>query len=207
MELLSRLLGSAERVKMMRFFLHHKDAAVSLSELSEKTKSKSLLVKKELTLLLSIGFIEKKRTRTVVTVGTAKKAVSKVKEVSGYTLDTTFPHVTALEELLFDFQSIDKKDLIARFKALGRIKLFLLTGVFLGDEKARVDMFIVGEGIKKPKVEKLFEALSAELGRDIVYSLMDVEEYDYRYKMYDKFVRDIVEGRREVLIDKLREIK
>jgi hypothetical protein len=207
MELLSRLLGSAERVKMMRFFLHHKDAVVSLSELSEKTKSKSLLVKKELTLLLSIGFIEKKRTRTVVTVGTAKKAVSKVKEVSGYTLDTTFPHVAALEELLFDFQSIDKKDLIARFKALGRIKLFLLTGVFLGDEKARVDMFIVGEGIKKPKVEKLFEALSAELGRDIVYSLMDVEEYDYRYKMYDKFVRDIVEGRREVLIDKLREIK
>ncbi len=207
MELLSRLLGSAERVKMMRFFLHHKDAVVSLSELSEKTKSKSLLVKKELTLLLSIGFIEKKRTRTVVTVGTAKKAVSKVKEVSGYTLDTRFPHVAALEELLFDFQSIDKKDLIARFKALGRIKLFLLTGVFLGDEKARVDMFIVGEGIKKPKVEKLFEALSAELGRDIVYSLMDVEEYDYRYKMYDKFVRDIVEARREVLIDKLREIK
>lgn len=207
MELLARLLGGTERVKIMRFFLHHEEAVVSLHDVAEKTKSKSALVRKELTALASIGFLEKKKTRTVVTAGGAKKTTSKVKEVSGYKLNTLFPHNQALKDLLFDFESLDKRELAQRFKALGRIKLFVVAGVFVGDSKSRVDMLIVGEGIKKPKADKVFEGISAELGREVIYSIMDVEEYEYRFKMYDKFVRDIMEMRHETIIDKLKEIK
>lgn len=207
MELLIRLLGGAERVKIMRFFLHHEEAVLSLHDISLKTKSKSALARKELTLLSSIGFIEKKRARTVVTTGSGKKVTSKVKEVNGYKLNTLFPHNQALKDLLFDFQSLDKKELATRFKIIGRIKMFLVAGVFIGDEKSRVDILIVGEAIKRPKAEKVLEALSAELGRDVVYSIMDVEEYEYRYKMYDKFVRDIKEMPHELVIDKMRDSK
>lgn len=207
MELLARLLGGTERVKIMRFFLHHEDVVVSLHEISEKTKAKSALVRKELTTLASIGFIEKKRTRTVVTVGAGKKASSKVKEVSGFKLNPLFPHNQALKDLLFDFQSLDKRELAARFKIIGRIKLFIVAGVFIGDEKSRVDILIVGEAIKRPKAEKVLEGLSAELGREVIYSIMDVEEYEYRYKMYDKFVRDIMEMEHETVIEKLKDLK
>lgn len=207
MELLTRLLGGAERVKIMRYFLHHEETVISLHDISEKTKSKSVLVRKELTALTSIGFIEKKKARTVVTRGTGKKATSKVQEVNGYKLNTLFPHNQALKDLLFDFQSLDKRELALRFKIIGRIKLFVVAGVFIGDEKSRVDILIVGEAIKRLKAEKVLEALSAELGRDVIYSIMDVEEYEYRYKMYDKFVRDIGEMNHEVVIDKLREPK
>lgn len=207
MDLLIRLLGGAERVKIMRFFLHHEDMVVSLHDISLKTKGKSALVKKELTLLTSIGFIEKKRTRTVVTTGTGKKTSSKVKEVNGYKLNVLFPHNQALKDLLFDFHLLDKRELATRFKIIGRIKLFIVAGVFIGDEKSRVDILIVGEVIKRPKAEKILETLSSELGRDVVYSIMDVDEYEYRYKMYDKFVRDIREMSHEVVIDKLREPK
>ena len=203
MELLTRLLGGAERVKIMRFFLHHEDAVVSLQTVAEKTKSKGTLVRKELTALSAIGFIEKKRTRTVTTSGTGKKAVSKVKEIVGFKLNTEFPHNQALKDLLFDFQLLDKRELANRFKPVGRIKLFSVAGVFIGDDKSRVDILMVGEAIKKPKAEKVFEALSAELGREVTYSIMDVEEYEYRYKMYDRFVRDIVDLPHETIIDKL----
>lgn len=100
---------------------------------------------------------------------------------------------------------MDKRELANRFKPVGRIKLFVVSGVFLGVEKSRVDILMVGESMKKPKAEKLFEALSAELGREVVYSIMDVEEYQYRYKMYDKFVRDIMDMPHEKVIDKLTE--
>ena len=206
MDLLIRLLGGAEKVKIMRFFLHHEDAVTSLHEISLKTKSKSALVRKELAALSSIGFIEKKRTRTVVSTGTGKKVTSKVKEVNGYKLNTLFPHNQALKDLLFDFNVLDKRELASRFKIIGRIKLFILAGVFIGDEKSRVDILIVGEVIKRPKAEKVLEALSAELGRDVIYSIMDVEEYEYRFKMYDKFIRDILEMENEKVIDKLREV-
>lgn len=194
-------------MKIMRFFLHHEDAVTSLHDISLKTKSKSVLVRKELTVLTSIGFIEKKRARTVVTTGTGKKVTSKVQEVNGYKLNTEFPHNQALKDLLFDFHLLDKRELAARFKIIGRIKLFIVAGVFIGDEKSRVDILIVGEAIKRPKAEKVLETISAELGRDVIYSIMDVEEYEYRYKMYDKFVRDIREMPHDLVIDKLREPK
>ncbi|MFA6608851.1 MAG: hypothetical protein WCT07_02995 [Candidatus Paceibacterota bacterium] len=203
MELLTRLLGGAERVKIMRFFLHHEDAIVSLQDISDKTKSKSALVKKEITALTAIGFIEKKKTRTYTT--TSKKSSSKVREVVGFKLNTEFPHNQALKDLLFDFQLLDKRELASRFKLVGRIKVFLVSGVFIGEEKSRVDILIVGEAIKRPKAEKLFEALSAEIGREVIYSIMDVEEYEYRFKMYDKFVRDIVDMPHESVIDKLKD--
>jgi hypothetical protein len=207
MELLARLLGGAERVKIMRFFLHHDDQTISPHEVSEKTKSKSVFVRKELAALSAIGFIEKKRQKTVVTTGTGKKSSSKVKEVNGYKLNPLFPHNQALKDLLFDFQLLDKRDLASRFKLVGRIKLFLVSGVFLGETKTRVDILIVGDAIKRQKAEKVLELLSAEIGRDVVYSIMDVEEYEYRLKMYDKFVRDIIEMPHEMVVDKLKESK
>lgn len=205
MELLIRLLGGAERVKIMRFFLHHEDKVYSLHDVAEKTKSKSVVVRKELAMLSSIGFIEKKKAKTFVTVGTGKKASSKLKEVSGYVLNGDFPHNLALKDLLFDFKSLDKKELASRFKIAGRLKLFVIAGVFIGDVKSRVDILLVGEAIKRQKAEKVLEAISAEIGRDVIYSIMDVEEYEYRFKMYDKFVRDIIEMPHEVVIDKIRE--
>lgn len=202
MELLSRLLGGAERVKIMRFFLHHEEKVASLREVADKTKSKSTLVRKELTALTSIGFLEKRKTRTFINSGKKK---SKVKEVFGFKLNASFPHNQALKDLLFDFELLDKRELAARFKPVGRIKLFIVSGVFIGEEKSRADILLVGEAIKKPKAEKLFDALSAELGREVIYSMMDVQEYEYRFKMYDKFVRDIIDAPHETVIDKLTE--
>lgn len=204
MELLARLLGGNERVKIMRYFLYHDDSIISSVELTDKTKSKGAIVRKELSALSSIGFIEKKKGKTFV-AGRGGKAPSKMKEIVGYKVNPFFPHNQALKDLLFDFQLLDKRELANRFKVVGRIKLFVVSGVFIGEEKSRVDILLVGEAMKKPKAEKLFEALSAELGREVVYSMMDVEEYTYRSKMYDKFVRDIIDLPHEKVIDKLTE--
>ena len=207
MELLAKLLGGTDRVKIMRLFLHHENALLSAIDIANKTKSKSALVRKELSTLLSMGFIEKKKNRIVTLVGKGKKAKPKAKEVVSFTLNNEFPHNQALKDLLFDFVLLDKRELANRFKSIGRIKLFILAGVFIGDPKSRVDILIVGEGIKKQKADKTIELLSAELGREVTCAIMDVEEYEYRFKMYDKFVRDIKEMPHEVVIDKLREPK
>lgn len=205
MELLARLLGGVERVKIMRFFLHHGDIILSLTEIAHKTKSKATIVRKELNALTSVGFIEKKKSKMAITTGAGKKVYSKVKEVSGYALNPLFPHNDALKDLLFDFHLFDKKKLVSLFKNIGRTKMFIVSGIFLGEIKSRVDILIVGEAIKQQKAEKILEQLSAELGRDVVCSIMDVEEYEYRYKMYDKFVLDILSLPHEKVINKLKE--
>ncbi len=186
----------------MRFFLHHEDQLFAPGDVIDKTKSKAVSAKKELTALATLGFIEKKRAKMVVATG-GKRAISKIKEVNGYRLNPEFPHNEALKELLFDFQLVGKKELASRFKAVGRIKLFIVAGVFINDPKSRLDILVVGETIKKPKAEKILEGISAEIGREVVYSMMDVEEYEYRIKMYDKFILDVIEMPNEKVIDKL----
>lgn len=203
MELLAKLLGGQERVKIMRLFLHHDNALFSVSDIAKKTKSKPSIARKEINTLLSIGFVEKKKNRTVTLVGKGKNAKPKVKELVSYTLNNEFPHNEALKDLLFDFGLLDKRELANRFKSIGRIKVFIVSGVFIGDPKSRVDILIVGENVKKQKAEKAVEALSAELGREVACAVMDVEEYEYRFKMYDKFVRDILDFPHEKVIDKL----
>jgi hypothetical protein len=203
MDQLAKLLGGNDRVKIMRLFLHHGDAILSLKEVSEKTKSKSVSVRKEITLLLNIGFLEKRKSRVYTTVGKGKKAKTAIKEVLGYGLNKEFSHNQALRDLLFNFETFDRKDLVNRFKNIGRVKLFVTSGIFVGWKDSRVDVLIVGESLKRPKVEKVFELLGSELGREVIYSIMDVEEYDYRIKMYDKFVRDILDMPHQKLIDKI----
>lgn len=204
MEQLAKLLGGTDRVKIMRLFLHHPDVAFTPKEITDKTKSKAITIRKEIATLLSIGFLEKKKNRVYSFIGKGKKAKSVIKEIPCFKLDETFSHNQALRDLLFDFESVDKKDLANKFKAVGRIKLFIVSGIFVGSHKdARVDVLIVGEGLKRQKGEKVFELLASELGREIMYTIMDVEEYEYRIKMYDKFIRDIIDMPHEKVIDKI----
>lgn len=203
MELLGKLFGGNDRVKIMRFFLHNSDLIVNVNKISEKTKCKPAVVRKELSNLLSIGFIEKKKSKVYVLSSKTKKATQQTKEITGFKLNNDFPYNESLCDLLFDFEAIDKKELANRFKHIGRIKKFIVAGLFIGDDKSRVDILIVGEAINKIKAEKVFDILSSETGRDLVFSVMDVEEFEYRFKMYDKFIRDILEQPNEVIIDKI----
>jgi hypothetical protein len=186
----------------MRLFLHHDDSVFSPREVVTKTKSKSGSVRKEINVLSSIGFLEKKRNRTYGFTGKGKKKKEVIKETISYKINSAFPHNVALKELLFDFESVDKKELAARFKHVGRIKLFIVSGIFLGEKDSRVDVLLVGEALKRNKAEKVFETLSSELGRDLAYSIMDSEEFEYRFKMYDKFIKDILDLPHEKVIDK-----
>jgi hypothetical protein len=202
MDILAKLLGGYDRVKIMRYFLHAEDEAIDLDSLALKVKSKIPLVRGELNALVALGFLEKRKGKTAVPVG--KDGETKIKEAVLYSLCQNFPHVDALKDLLFDFKRLDKKEIVARFKHVGRIKLFVLGGVFVDSVKSRVDILIVGEAVHVQKAEKLIDILSSELGRPLTSAIMDTEEFEYRRKMYDKFIGDIFVMDHEVVVDKLR---
>jgi len=45
--------------------------------------------------------------------------------------------------------------------------------------------------------------LESEVGKEIQYAFMETKEFEYRYQMFDRFVRDIFEKPHEKLINKL----
>jgi len=98
--------------------------------------------------------------------------------------------------------------MVAKILKLGRIKLALVSGVFLNNnenvsDNSTADLFIVGDEINKEKLRKFLKSLEAEVGREVKLSIMDKEEFDYRYGMFDRFVRVLLESPHEKIINKL----
>jgi hypothetical protein len=179
MEILGKILGSPARVKIMRLFLLNPKDNFSRKDIIKRSRVSPNIVSREIKLLASIDFI--KRHRTV------------------WSLDPLFKYMGEFDRLLIGSEAVDKKTLIDNFKKVGRVKLLLVSGVFIKNKDTRVDLLIVGDRMKKSKIEEEMRKLEAEIGTELTYAIFDTKEFAYRLEMYDKLVRDILDFPHEVI--------
>src|SRR3989344_2626857 len=88
-------------------------------------------------------------------------------------------------------------------RTAGKVKLFIIAGFLIQGEESRVDLLIAGDSLKKSSIERTVQAIEAEVGRDVTYAVMTTQEFKYRLDMCDKFVRDILDGPHEKVINKM----
>jgi len=140
-----------------------------------------------------------------------KRSSKKVKVVNRgrlYTLNSNFEFFQELRALILKASPAEKDHLIKRITDLGRVKLAIISGIFLnyGDSftfNPVADLFIVGDDINKRKLASFLRSLEAEVGKEIKFGLMEKEEFEYRYGMFDRFVRVLLEGPHEKIINRL----
>lgn len=136
------------------------------------------------------------------------KKVRKLNRSKLYALNPNFEFFQELRSLILRASPAEKNHLIKRISNLGRVKLAIISGIFLnyGDSFAFnpvADLFIVGDDINKRKLASFLRSLEAEIGKEIKFGLMEKEEFEYRYGMFDRFVRVLLEGPHEKIINKL----
>ena len=133
-----------------------------------------------------------------------KRSRKKIKLVSKtyYGLNSKFEFLNDLKRLMLSSPSTSFAKITKKILALGRVKLALLSGVFLNKENV-ADLMIVGDDIDRRKFKNFLKSLEAEVGTQIIYAIMDTEEFHYRRAMFDRFVRLMLEGPHEVLIEKI----
>ena len=203
-ETLDKLFGSAARVKVMRFFLRNPEKVFTLFEVSRTLGLPRARAQKETTFLSSLGFL-RKGTKEVEFSFKGKKRLKK-KRVPGLFLHSLFPYVRELRSLLVQAVPLSRELLAKRFRRLGRgLKLVILSGIFVkGQGEDKVDVLVVGDTIRKSRVENILGKMEAQLGKELTYAFLSTEEFRYRKGMYDRFVTDILESEHEVLIDNLK---
>ena len=207
MELLGKIFGNPQRVKIMRLFLFNEGIPFTLEDVTRRSQSKRELVKKELKQLNSLGLIKAKSfSQKVATKPTKKKPEGGYKRVStkGWILDKKFVLIKPLRNLVIDTELINSKDIIRRIKQAGSIKLLVLSGLFVKDENRKLDLLVVGDKLKPGVLKKQITAIESEIGKELSYGHFTVEEYEYRMSMYDKLLRDILENEHTQLVNKLR---
>lgn len=203
MEILAKLFGNETRVKLMRLFLFNLDTNYSVAEVSERSKSSRKDVKRELTVLVNVGIIKKKTAVREISTKKKKKVIIKKVHDTGYTLDQKFPYLQALKNLLIMVSLHANDSLVKKFSNVGRIKLFIASGVFIQEWDTRVDLLIVGDDLNLNRLDTVMKSIEAEVGKEIIYSAFETSDFEYRYGMHDRLIRDILDLPHTTLVDKL----
>lgn len=194
METLAKLFGGQARVKIMRLFLLNNESVFEVSDVSGRSRVTKVNARKEVNALSAMGFIKQKLVTREGSRGSKKK-------VSAWQLDPSFPYIDSIRDLLVDPSLLLREDLSARFKQVGKIKLMIVSGIFIGSDKSRVDILIVGDKLKKNVIQQIIKSLESDIGKELDYVVLDAEEFKYRIDMYDKLVCDIIDLPHEKIID------
>lgn len=182
----------------------------ALPEIVTRSRLRSSEAQKELTKLLRLGLIKKRTAQ--IREGVVKKSRSskrpnkiifKTKTAKVYYANPNLPVLKELQELIVKLSVASRKKLLDRIKKFGTMKLVILSGVFLNNDRARTDLLIMGDNIQKSRLEKFLAEVESELGRSLRYTVMDTNEFKYRLDMYDRFLRDILEYPHEKLINRV----
>lgn len=182
MKILGKIFGNSARVKIMRLFLLNRGKGFGSKDVAKRSRVNQLIVRRELRLLSSIGFI--------------KKPPSSLE----WYFNNLFKYGAELENLLLSSDTLSKQAILNNFKKVGKVKLIIVSGVFIKNRNSRVDLLIVGDKIKRSKIEKGIRKIEAEIGVELVYAIFETKEFLYRLNMYDKLVRDILDYPHEVVL-------
>jgi hypothetical protein len=183
MEILGKILGNVARVKIMRLFLLNRGKVFTGKEVVKRSRVNADMVRRELRLLSGVGFIKKR--------GPA---------LSGWSFNSSFKYGTEFEDLLLSSGTLNNEDILNNFKKVGRVKLVIISGVFIKNRDSRLDLLIVGDKMKRSKIEEGIKKIEAEIGVELVYAIFETKEFIYRLNMYDKLVRDVLDYPHEILL-------
>lgn len=186
----------------MRLFLMNPEDIFDVGDMGKRSKVLGAALRKEVKLLKDIGLIKERVVVKMRPKRSGKDGELEKRKVNGYGLDSRFPYLAALRALVTEI-ALGKEDVAARFKNCGQLKLIIVAGIFLDEADSRVDILLVGEKMKKPMIENILRRLEAELGKELTYGVMETSDFEYRFGMYDKFIRDILDYPHLVVLNKL----
>ncbi len=141
-----------------------------------------------------------KKTKPIIRNGAFKNGGPR------YILNNSFEFLYELRDLILKSSPAEKNSMVERINKLGRIKLAIISGIFINKENPDpgiADLLIVGDDIDNRKVRNFLGSLEAEVGKEIKFTVMEKDEFQYRLSMFDRFIRVLLESPHEKLINKL----
>lgn len=183
--MLQPLIISKVRLKLLKIFLHQLSEIFYIRQLVRLSGEEINAVRRELQRLEAAGMLKK--------------------EPRGNRLYYWF---NKRHPLFGDLLSIISKtvglggQIVANKNKLGRINFALLSGRFarhLPTREGEVDLLVIGE-IKMALLADLVKQVEKKLKREINYSVMSRQEFEFRRKRRDPFLLGILTGSRIMLV-------
>jgi len=208
-DLLEKIFDSPVRARLFRLFLRNPEKWFKVGEISDRVQFHPRPVKAQINRLHTCGFLKRKRVLRREKKGRPKittKIITGPKLSPGvyYATNLEFDLIKELQQLIYKAAPRSEEQLTDRFKKIGGVKLALVSGIFMGLEHIRADLLLVGDNMNQQRLKKMLVTLEAEFGTEVNYTTMTSQDFAYRFDMFDRFIRDILEGPHKKLINKFK---
>jgi hypothetical protein len=183
--MLSDLIISRVRVKLLQIFLAQPGRIIHVRELVRQSKEEINAVRRELAHLERAGMVKKEPRANRLY----------------YSFRKDYALYFDLLELITKTGGLGAAILKNRNR-LGRIRFAMLSGRFarnLPGSSERVDLLIIGQ-VVVPEVAALVREEELRRGREIFFTPMSEEEFVFRKKKKDPFILGILSGSRIMVI-------
>jgi len=200
MEILERLFGSSTRVRVMKFFLFNPEELLEKKEIIKKTKSSLTAIQKELKDLCDIGLLKK---RVFIKSSQTKSGRTKKQKIQGFALNPAFKYLNNLKTLIINNEPFNHNEIIKKLNKVGKLKLIVVSGLFIQNEDSRLDLFVVGDDIKDRLVKGVISKMESEIGKELRYSFFTTADFKYRYGVCDRLVRDVFDYPHQIVVDRI----
>ncbi|RJQ37301.1 hypothetical protein C4552_01205 [Candidatus Parcubacteria bacterium] len=201
MDALDAIFASPARARLLKLFLMNPEAKYSAVEGAKQTRLGNARFAAEAKRLVKLGILQRGMQRLLIPArGRTRAKHVRVEVFWAHREYSLFPE---LRGLIVKSAPHAKGQLAARVRRLGNVKLAVLAGAFIDNPESRVDLFLVGDGMRQSRMKTFIQWLEGEVGKELNYVAMSTQEFKYRMDMYDRFVRDILEFPHETIINKL----
>ena len=182
-QILEQIFDSAIRARLFKLFLRNPDSMFRVEDVAARIQVNKRVVKKQIEGLYEIGFLKKRK----ITKGGYKKGSKRNKKggegrgpAAGiyFYVNSHFDFYNELRSLVLKSSPASLDKLSKQIGELGRIKLAVLSGVFINAENSRVDLLVVGDAISRRKLKRLLGTFEAEVGKSINYSVLTTDDLD-----------------------------
>ncbi|OGD32383.1 hypothetical protein A3C91_05010 [Candidatus Azambacteria bacterium RIFCSPHIGHO2_02_FULL_52_12] len=180
-----QFFNSEIKSRLIKFFTYNHTKFYEASDIARKLNLPSATVKSHLLKLLAEGFLKSKSSKA-------------------FSVSYKFPYLEDIKNLVLRFPPVADELLLKEISKIGQIKLFMIAGTLINEQKARADMLIVGNRVSEKKMEKFLRLIESNIGKEIRYVLLTTEEFKYRKNMFDRFILDVLEFPHRKLINKLK---
>lgn len=184
---LENLFSSSNKLRIIKFFIRNPDSFHDIADAAKLLVIRKNIFNNEAKRLSADGFLKSKRS------GRSKF----------YMINDHFYLINELKNLIESAVSVGDDELVLNLKKAGKIQLALASGVFINKSDSRADLVVVGK-ISPKKMENFIKYIESRVGKELNFVVMTPEEFKYRYKMFDRFVRDILEMPHKKLISKIK---
>jgi DNA-binding transcriptional ArsR family regulator len=202
-DILGQLFGSSARVKILRLLLSNQEDCFTLDDIAAHTKVTKATARKELALLKKVALVKDRSCLREVTVGKGAKKKTNKKKSPGFIVNPAFEHLFALRNFILNIAPTDDRGIMKQLSGTGRLKLVIISGVFLQDNDSRIDIMIVGDALNEQKLKTAIRDLESNMGRELRFAAFSTDEFMYRIGIYDRLIRDVLDYPHQMVLDRL----